>query len=224
MALAVGALAVGMARGAFSVAGAMGEDGTTGDEVLELMETTPEPTSGFEWFKAKGRYSWQKQACFKGREHDTEKILEWFVASDEMGWGFEGGLKNRPTPDKVQSFTDVVFRKHPIFLRNPSLILSDDAASIRAHRDHLLAYAIPELSKPTGKCALPMLLSDHQTNCQTTYIHLEAQPIWARTEQPFVNRWLHSDIKDVAFPFTRSLYRAIIEQGALKWNGWHSSE
>lgn len=37
-----------------------GEDGTTGDEVLELMATTPSPTSGFEWLKAKGRYSWQK--------------------------------------------------------------------------------------------------------------------------------------------------------------------
>ena len=214
MALAVGALAVGVARGAFSVAGAMGEDGTTGDEVLELMGTTPEPTSGFEWFKAKGRYSWQKQACFKGREHDTEKILEWFVASDEMGWGFEGGLKNRPTPDKVQSFTDVVFRKHPIFLRNPSLILGDDAASIRAHRDHLLAYAIPELSKPTGKTKLVSVIS---VDLQHDLLEEELKSQWARTSAPFVNRWLHSDIKDVAFPFTRNFYRMIIQQGALKW-------
>ena len=201
-----------------------GEDGTTGDEVLELMATTPSPTSGFEWLKAKGCYSWQKQACFKGREHDTEKILEWFVASDEMGWGYEGGIENRPTPENVQTLADVAFRTRPVFLRNPALILGDDASAIRARRDHLLAYAIPERSKPTGKTKLPALLNDRQTNCQTKYVHPRSNSIWARTEQPFVNRWLHSDIKDVAFPFTRPLYRTIIEQGVLKWNGWQSSE
>ena len=213
MALAVGALAVGVARGAFSVAGAMGEDGTTGDEVLELMGTTPEPTSGFEWFKAKGRYSWQKQACFKGREHDSKGILEWFVASDEMGWGFEAGIDNRPSPTDVEALTDADWRERPIFLRNPSLILGDDAPAIRTRRDHLLAYAIPELSKPTGKCAIQGV---ENLDLQKTFIDFFPRLPWARTEEWMNGRWLHSDIKDVAFPFVHSFYRQVIKEGMLK--------
>lgn len=195
-----------------------GEDGTTGDEVLELMATTPSPTSGFEWLKAKGRYSWQKQACFKGREHDTEKILEWFVASDEMGWGYEGGIENRPTPENVQALADVAFRTRPVFLRNPALILGDDASAIRARRDHLLAYAIPERSKPTGKTSLNNLRIGYQLDCQ--WYAAQAGKNWARgpksEEESLNGRWLHSDIKDVAYPFCRPLFLQLIDQGALR--------
>ena len=218
-----------------------GEDGATGDEVLELMETTPEPTSGFEWFKAKGRYSWQKQACFKGREHDTktfleglleldviesvEGILEKMVASDEMGWGFEGGIDNRSAPEKVQTFTDIDFRERPIFLRNPSLILENNASAILVHRDHLLAYAIPELSKPTGKTPLhPRRSFNLQSFISPFSDETKTQSLWARPLGNLRDRWLHSDIKDVAFPFTRNFYRMIIQQGALKWEENHSSE
>ena len=92
------------------------------------MEETPDPTTGFEWFKNKGRYSWQKQECYKGRHTSFWDFK--FAASDTMGWGVEDGASPPTSPE--------AYRTAPYFHRNPSLILQNDASAILAQRDPLL--------------------------------------------------------------------------------------
>ena len=115
-------------------------DGTqSGDEVFELAEMTPRPTSGFGWVwwnpirplvdivsdnVILGRHSWQKQECWKGRYN----VLEFsFMASETMGWGFEEPQK---TNEDTEKMSDEDFRKSPIFCRNPQTVFGDDAQPI----------------------------------------------------------------------------------------------
>ena len=188
-------------------AGATENGDSLGDEVFELMDRTPDPTTGFEWFKNKGRYSWQKQECYKGRHTSFWDFK--FAASDTMGWGVEDGTSPPTSPE--------AYRTAPYFHRNPSLILQNDASAILAQRDPLLAYGIPAMTRAVGTVELDDVKSN--TNLQESYVNREEEP-WARgqwsLDEPLRGRWLHSDIKDVSYPFTRILFKDILEKGKLK--------
>ena len=196
-----------------------GEEGATGDEVLEILDRSPEPTEGFDLGgNNKGRYSWQKQELYKGRRKPLidwlgENILEQIAASDEMGWGFAEELAERPSPDAVENSPPETFAVSPIFLRSPKEILfSGDAATILANRDHLLAYAIPALSKPMGRISLKFTTF---FDVQRNFVDDLFKNDWARTNGTFAGRWLHSDIKDLSFPFVRAFWKRVIEEGRL---------
>ena len=181
-----------------------GSTPNSGDEVFELMTTTPEPLDGFAWFEGKGRYSWQKQECYKGRHTSFWDFA--FVASDIMGWGVESDV-NIPT-------TSEAYRTQPYFYRNPESILQNDAASIHNSRDYLLTYGIPAMTQAVGRKLLG--LNGQEYNLQDIYIDRIPNVLWARTGEAFKNRWLHSDVKDVAYPFVRAFYKNILEKGSLK--------
>lgn len=191
----------------------------SGDEVLELQERTPKATTGFELFGGKGRFSWQKQELFKGRERNTESMLEGFVSSDTMGWGFElDQYDGQVSVATVNGYDEKTFREHPIFWHNPPEILGSDASAILTQRDHLLAQAIPALSQATGKVFLSNIGGNHNYNCQR-FVSNEGVS-WPRgafsESNQLGGRWLHSDIKDLAFPFARMLFKSIILEGALQ--------
>ena len=98
--------------------------------------------------------------------------------------------------------------------RNPASILQNDAASIHNSRDYLLAYGIPAMTQAVGRKLLG--LNGQEYNLQDIYINQIEDVLWARTSAPFNNRWLHSDVKDVAYPFVRALYKDILEKGIPK--------
>ena len=98
--------------------------------------------------------------------------------------------------------------------RNPASILQNDAASIHNSRDYLLAYGIPAMTQAVGKN--PLGLNGQEYNLQDIYIDRFPNVRWARTSTMFNNRWLHSDVKDVAYPFVRALYKDILEKGVRK--------
>ena len=193
-----------------------GDGSESGDEVLELMASTPEATTGFEWFGGKGRYSWQKQELFKGIEWNTESMLEGFVSSDTMGWGFElDQYDGQVLVTTVNDYDEKAFRERPIFWHNPPEVLGADASAILAQRDHLLAQAIPALSQATGKSKVNGVKGDSDLQDFVT----EFEGKWPREERSVaapLGRWLHSDIKDVAYPFTKGLFLELIEMGNLK--------
>ena len=97
---------------------------------------------------------------------------------------------------------------------NPASILQNDATSIHNSRDYLLAYGIPAMTQAVGK--KPLGLNGREYNLQNIYIDQIKDGLWARTSAPFNNRWLHSDVKDVAYPFVRALYKDILEKGIPK--------
>ena len=59
----------------------------------------------------------------------------------------------------------------------------------------------------------------NNTNLQERYVNQEEEP-WARgqwsEEEQLRGRWLHSDIKEVAYPFTRAMFKDIIKKGHLE--------
>ncbi len=175
-----------------------------GDEVFELLNYTPSATDGFEWLKSKGRYSWQKQECYKGRKGTV--AFAW-AASDVMGWGVE--------EDTTLPITDEGYRTAPYFQHNPVLILGNDTSVITENRDMLLAYGIPAMTEVVGKTSLTNVVN---LNYQWEYLDSLSTLPWARIDagDNLSNRWLHSDIKDVSYPFTRRLYNDILQKGNLR--------
>ena len=123
-----------------------------------------------------------------------------------MGWGVESDV-NIPT-------TSEAYRTQPYFYRNPESILQNDAASIHNSRDYLLTYGIPAMTQAVGRKLLG--LNGQEYNLQDIYIDRIPNVLWARTGEAFKNRWLHSDVKDVAYPFVRAFYKNILEKGSLK--------
>lgn len=113
-----------------------GDGSESGDEVLELSPTTPDPITGM--MDSVGRYAWQKQEAYKGRVAKTGGIT--MMNTDIMGWGFEedreGGLLE---PEDAFTLSDETLRTNPLFLHNPSEILGPAASAILSQRDHLLA-------------------------------------------------------------------------------------
>ena len=201
-------------------------DGTqSGDEVFELAEMTPRPTSGFGWVwwnpirplvdivsdnVILGRHSWQKQECWKGR---GDVSLFAFMTSDKMGWGFEEPQK---TNEDTEKMSDEDFRKSPIFCRNPQTVFGDDAQPILEQRDLLLSSAIPAMSEATGRSFLSGIDDSRQIDCQDIYVDSRHSVQWVNRVERLGKRWLHSDVKNVAYPFVKGLFDEIVKQGGLK--------
>ena len=174
-------------------AGATENGDSLGDEVFELMDRTPDPTTGFEWFKNKGVTRGKSRSATKGATPPF-------------------GTSSSPPPTPWDGA-----RTAPYFHRNPSLILQNDASAILAQRDPLLAYGIPAMTRAAGTVKIG---SDrNNTNLQERYVNQEEEP-WARgqwsEEEQLRGRWLHSDIKEVAYPFTRAMFKDIIKKGHLE--------
>lgn len=184
-----------------------------GDEVFELLQETPGPaTNGF------ARHSWQKQECYKGRElewYELFNILNWsseaivsFVASNEMGWGFRADTTTQAKA-KDGKFTAQDYRTSPIFCEESDDVLTGSRDTIRANRDHLLAYGIPAMTKAVGKSTLSKLTLLENVNCQDY-----AQNSWGlgSSDNELSGRWLHSDMKDASYPYLRDFYKSIVER------------
>lgn len=60
------------------------------------------------------------------------------------------------------------------------------------------------------------IFSIHSAHCATRRgIAILPEKAW-RQEHQLKGRWLHSDIKDVAYPFTRAMFKDIIKKGHLE--------
>ena len=192
-----------------------GSGSESGDEVLELSPSTPSPITGM--LDSLGRYAWHKQEAYKGRVVKTVGII--MMNTKIMGWGFEkdreGGL---PEPEDVFTLPDETLRTNPLFLHNPPLIFGADASAILAQRDHLLAQGIPALSQATGRVEITPISREDQYDLQrymanTTFKGVQRGGASGRDSTA---RWLHSDIKDLAYPLSQAFFHRVITQGRLK--------
>lgn len=181
---------------------------TSGDEVFELLGTTPSPLSGFDWtdLKTKSRHAWQKQECWKGRREASALAL---AASEEMGWGFDGAAAD-VSAEASASLGEATYRQAPLFCRQPPEILGDDPNAILDLRNTLLARAIPALSNAAGRTKMKI---DQK---QMLDLQMFISSFWPRRNVSLEYRWLHSDIKNIAYPHTRLFYNYLIEKGGLK--------
>lgn len=175
---------------------------------------------------------WQKQERFKGRW--MQSALGGFGGTSEMGWGFEvfGHWTNGTppmyelgdpalpyvTPVRMHAYTiQQAFaatadqlRADPVFNHEPLTIPSGSLQS--GDIDILLARGVPALSGPVGRTPLRQELNLQQLNLGDI-IDSTIFPSWPHRHEIKWNGWLHSDIKDVAFPLVRQVFINIIDAG-----------
>jgi hypothetical protein len=193
---------------------------SSGDEVLELNNVAPSLSTGagglFNLFPTRKRYSWHKQEVFKGRDMA--------VGTSWAGWGF---LRTAPESTYAQTLiypdaatanqaTPAQLADQPVFRWNPSGMLTNSIPA--ALRNELLAKGIPALSGATG--TMSVSITDDSGNAipgRNQDMNSVARPNgWPRLHAVYEDRWLHSDLKDVAFFYTFKLFENLVTTGVLK--------
>jgi len=198
---------------------------SSGDEVFERYGGTPDPEEGVTFnlglpvVTGTERYSWQKQELYKGRDG----MGEWagLFGTDTAGWGFELVSQMGETPHPVYtaaeanafSETELADPLYVSFRRAPAYMFANPITA--ADRFALLAKAIPALSGATGNSAvsIPDPNSMPRNWDMNAVFHSAA---WPRTQGDYGTRWLHSDIKNIAYFYIASLFDDIAQKGELK--------
>lgn len=189
---------------------------SSGDEVLEIYENgTPTLLQGKNPFDKStyGRYAWHKQESHKGR--DTR------AGTDQMGWGFHKNRLGQPYYSAAQA-NDASFgalQRRPVFRRDPPIILSADYRPLSVC-NRILAFGIPALSRLAGTISVGVSRGVFNFDMHTLGRKQDTTGkwIWPRGENSnvFGIRWLHSDIRDVAYLYTHPVFLSIVEHGELK--------
>jgi hypothetical protein len=184
---------------------------STGDQVFELRAETP-PTVTF----PPDRYTWQKQETHKGRGGLDPAGTSW------AGWGFEhptyetniNGIvytfDRYPNAMAVNAAPPGQLRDIPVFRHNPSWMFTSSIPP--ALRNELLAKAIPALSPSAGNTAI--LDADFAFDMNVTF-----KPdggVWGRDHGDYGKRWLHNDMREMAFFYTHKLFKHLVVQGDLQ--------
>lgn len=192
-----------------------GERPDDGDEIFELYDGTPYTIMLGDLFgSTRGRYAWHRQETHKGRGALDAAGTSW------SGWGFRqievenggGDVQYRPytqaeaallaqTPGALA--TNTVFDLTPASMNDPAM----DDDTLNAH----LAEGIPALSDAAGRKAI--FDATRAFNMNT-----ECKPgggAWPNRGSPYFQRWLHSDLREVSFFLTHTLFEKLVKEGAL---------
>ena len=184
---------------------------SSGDEVLELYSDAHNP-SWYNGFSPAGnwgdRYSWHKQEIWKGRK----SLLGLIGTTKWSGWGFRENLLGfrvwsadaaNAVRDVAVFATNTVFNPYPASIANPS--------ATRLETDYHLAQGIPALSPATGRTDLSGI------GVFSIDMNRYTANTWPRPiDEKLGGRFLHSDIKNVAYFFVHPVFKAIIEIGGLR--------
>jgi len=175
-----------------------------GDEIFEIYTSgTPSPFSGgvIPWHLE--RYAWQKQEMFKGRTILGVPILG---GTDWAGWGFSGEYTmaeaNAATPDNLQ--TNAVFRQEPATMFSSNITVQV--------QNNIMARGVPALSYAAGLNAIN-IPGFYNYNMDET-VHKPNG--WGRSGGTYGTRWLHSDLKNMAYLYTFELFNELVSQGGLR--------
>ncbi|HQM51467.1 MAG TPA: hypothetical protein PLJ71_22540, partial [Candidatus Hydrogenedentes bacterium] len=191
---------------------------SSGDQVFELnADGTPWPAEGI--LADVGRYSWQKQELFKGRTASSDLITSSY-ASDCAGWGFLGYKADLTwwrtyCQDAANALTSDQLRTTPVFHPNPAEMFHYSISL--ADRFRILAYGIPALSQAAGLAQVgsneePVMAEEVDMNA----LNLHPNGWWRTGDGDLDNRWLHSDLKQVAYYYVYPLFVNLVETGGLK--------
>jgi hypothetical protein len=179
---------------------------SSGDEVFEVYPGTPSPFSGGIIPFHLERHAWQKQEMFKGRGGPG--------GTDWAGWGFAGHWEG---DDWVHNYTmadaniasDDTLRTNAVFWQEPMTMFSSNISAQAAN--DIIARGVPALSYAAGvqNILLPDLNRNYNAN--------DHKPNgWGRSAAPYNDRWLHSDLRDMAYFYTHDLFEQIVTKGELQ--------
>lgn len=201
---------------------------SSGEDVLDNHLREPYVPDIFT--EGSGQYAWALQEKLKG-------IMPtgWMLGSNYGGWGFNKNDYNEWVIDSDNTTINVVMRPdtaNQLFADNPEqfrakplfkltgndlkLLVSGAEGSdyAKANRDRLLAEVIPVLSRAAGKTSVSKFGRENYYNFDMQEIFKNGWPD-IRTKINNDYRWLHSDIRDIAYPFINGLFRDFVERGEL---------
>jgi len=189
-----------------------------GDQLFELLDKTP-ATGASPPFR---RYAWQKQETHKGRGAFDPAGTSW------AGWGFakheEQASSDPPTYTMVRDYSvaaanataatnPLAFAEAPVFLKNPPGMFTNSIPA--ALRNELLAKGIPALSPAAGKTFLSPLTSSRNFNMNTDF--KPEGGTWPRDNNHlYKQRWLHSDLKNLAYFYVHKLFDQLVQEGGVQ--------
>ncbi|HBA84461.1 MAG TPA: hypothetical protein DCZ95_10240, partial [Verrucomicrobia bacterium] len=177
---------------------------STGDEVFEVYPGTPSVFSGGPFHLE--QYAWQKQEIFKGRGG--------LGGTDWAGWGFEGywtseGWISEYTMEQANAAIPAQLRTNAVFLHEPTTMFSSNITAQVAN--DIIAQGVPALSYAAGIDAIAPLGLDRNYNAN------DHKPNgWGRSGGDYGARWLHSDLKNMAYFYTYDLFNQLVSQGGLQ--------
>ena len=192
---------------------------STGDEVLELnddndIEIWTGITSSYR------QYAWHHQELWKGRTYGN-----YLGGTTWSGWNIDESfvVLDKISVSTAQQMTDEDFKTNTVFYCYPSSMNSTNI-SLLVRAAHL-TMGIPALAKATGVSSLsPVVLPNNNFDLNQTekqsldnnVSELINRPNEWPTRAKWKSRWLHSDIKDVAYFYIFNLFNQIITKGNLK--------
>ena len=164
------------------------------------------------------QYCWQKQEMGKGVPG-----INFLKDSDMAGWGFNAKGneilakysedKRTYTRDLAWDFasmpeTLVAFKYVPVFKCYPGDVFGKNGEALSDSRiNELLCCAIPAISTAMGRTK--------EINGMVTVDMSESQSGWGR-DNTYGKRWLHCDLKDMAYFYEAALWDDFVNRGKLK--------
>ncbi len=194
------------------------------DEVFEIYDGVLGMLTGVEttwlvWPDADSfaRYTWHKQEHFKGLFHIYSPILG---STSWAGWGFRFAYiesQGETTWERVYSAEQAVLASVEDLRSTPAFRAADHLQNPDASRsqiDSLLAKGIPALSPATGRNIVGNinLLGRGNFNMASLKDNGWPRPVGSL----FEGKWLHNDIREMAYLYTFDLFDNLTEKGALR--------
>ncbi len=148
--------------------------------------------------------------------------LMWIApGNQEGGWGFNDDYEDL-TVAEANALPDCTVQTNSFFGRfdNENLYGTNGSAIAQqpAMYRQLLADAIPALSNPAGRNSLDSAVGqgnrDFMTHDGGTGFR---RGLWKNGDWPQQdNRWRHSDLKRIAYPYNSKAFDQIVSDGSLK--------
>ena len=179
---------------------------STGDEVLELA-TNNKVHSWTGISDSWGHYSWHKQELFKGRGG--------FGGTGWSGWNIDENIfgVNKISAVEAQAMTEADFKTNTVFYCYPPS-MNQPTIPLLVRGAHL-AQGIPALTPAAGRTTFGNdSLSEDMIDLDNPL--KTPRPNGWPSNSRYLNRWLHSDIRAVAYYYNFQFYDKAVEKGNLK--------
>jgi hypothetical protein len=209
---------------------------SSGDEVFELTDVSSlfSGIFGSWWFIVPTsitteRYTWQKQEVFKGTTYLT--FLSNWGGTTTAGWGVETMWTPEPdseghysvvpvySPEAASAATPSQLATNPVFRHTPTWLVGTNVLT-QIQQNEMLAKGIPALTPSAGRTPMTgAFLSGKRFDLNTggTSTNSFKPNGWPRPDiEPYKLRWLHNDIRKMAFLYTYRAYQRMVELGELK--------
>jgi len=170
---------------------------STGDEIFEIYPGMPSAFAGGPFHLE--QHAWQKQELFKGRTVLGVPVLG---GTAWAGWGFSGEytMAQANAASESQLRTNAVFRQVPTSMFSSNI--TDQAVN------EILAQGVPALSYAAGVNEIDGVADNYDADSNKPNG-------WGRSGAPYYDRWLHSDLKNMAYFYTYELFNEIVSEGGL---------